>query len=954
MTPNEPGLTTYSFGPFRLLPQRQLLLREGVPVPIGGRALDILTLLVRRAGEVVGKDDLLAFCWPSTFVHESNVKVNLAALRKVLADEPTARYIATVAGRGYRFVAPVEVTQSAAGAPARGIAQPKPLLKSNDVIGRAEEIDCLAGILAGSRCVTIVGPGGVGKTTIALAVAHNVQGSYPDGVYFIDLSTVGDAQYATAAIAAGVGARQRSEDTLSEIIDLLHERRMLLILDNCEHLAPTVSAIVDRMLECLPTITVLATSRENLRVAPEQVHRLPSLAVPDPDHGAIATEALEFGAVRLFVARANERGRYELSDADAPLVSAICRRLDGIPLAIELAASKVFTFGVPTLLAMLEQKFLVLSNANRTAPLRQQTLLTTLDWSYRLLSDDEAALLRHLSVFAGAFLLPDAVAMAEAAGLNATQTIEALERLASRSLVGADYRNGALTYRLLESTRAYAADRLQDAGERPRAMQQYAVHIVTLYERAAEELESRDKHDWMADYAERIYDLRNAMTWAFSANGDRMIGIRLTAAAIPLWYELSSLSEMQSRVERALLAAQDLGDCSKALTMKLTAARASGMTFAQHLPLATEAAWRECYELGVESDSVKYQIFGLWGLAAYLIYIGKPLEGLECLERFGAIAEAQSDWTAVDEGHRMTATAEIYIGKIARARDRLERLAARHQRRSDPVRFARFQAERGVAIRCSLALALWVSGEPSRALHLARAAVERAETSGHVVSHTNALAVFAVPIAFWSGDYEAARRFLDAVADNRRREDIGVWREWCQFYDCAVRAKLGERGAAAELKERLGALIAARQYLRAPMHCSMVADALVDVGAIDAARTIIDQANSLATAQAAKWCLPEILRVTALVEWRSGNAADAHRLIRRAISEAATIEARTLELRAAVTFATEVEAKCSFDEAADLLGEICARFRSDDAYPDLKRARARLRQMRAVNETLCS
>ncbi|MEQ1954035.1 winged helix-turn-helix domain-containing protein [Mesorhizobium yinganensis] len=945
----EPDNKTYIFGPFRLLPRRQLLLREGLPVRIGGRALDILTLLARRSGQVVGKTELLGFCWPSTFVHESNLKVNIAALRRVLSDGSAEPYIATVAGRGYRFTASVEVEQVEVSTPARIVStQAKPLLKRPKVIGRSDDIERLVQKLAAARCVTIVGPGGVGKTTIALAVAHQVLAKYPHGACFVDLSTVGDPQYATAAIAAGVGARQRSEDTLSEIIELLHDRRMLLILDNCEHLSSTMTAVVNRLLESLPTVTLLATSREPLRTVSEHVYRLPSLDVPPADRGLSAKNAIEFGAVHLFVTRAQERGQYVLSDADAPLVSAICRRLDGIPLAIELVATKTFTFGVPTLLTMLEQKFLLLSNGERMAPLRQQTLLATLDWSYRLLSEDEAVLLRLLSVFAGAFRLQDAIAMSEAVAFDATQTIDALERLTSKSLVYADYQDGSIRYRLLESTRAYAAERLGDAGERDSGLQRHAWHTLALFERASEELETREKRDWMADYADRVDDLRNAMSWSFGKTSQRMLGVRLTAAAIPLWYELSSLSEMQSRVERALLAARELGDCPTDLTMKLIAARASGMSFAQHLALGTETAWNECHALGVEANNVKYQLFGLWGLAAHLIYVGRPLEGIDRLHQFIALAETQADWSAVDEGQRMMALAEMYVGKISSARQRLEMLATRYHRPSEPVRFARFQAERGVAIRCSLALVLWVSGEPGRAMQVAREAVERADASGHVVSQSNALAVFAIPITLWSGDYESCARFLAMLEENGRREDIGIWREFSRFFKSALSAKLRGPGAAAEMKARLGDLIAARNLLRAPMHYSMVAEALLDAGALADARAVIDEAHALAIKQVAHWCLPEILRIAGLVELHSGDAGRAERLLRRSIKEASAIGALTLELRAALSLSAKLEGDGCINRALGILEASCGKFRQEDVFAELREARARLHVLRAA------
>jgi len=951
-SPPKPDDETYIFGPFRLLPSRQLLMREGLSVPIGGRALDILTLLVRRPGEVVSKAEILKFCWPDVFVHESNIKVNIAALRRALSEQPGAAYIATVTGRGYRFVAPVDVERAdaerAEPAPVvQSAAVPPRALKQPLVIGRSQELENIAQGLSSERCVTVVGPGGIGKTTIALAVAHHVQRNYPDGVCFVDLSTVGDAQYAAAAIAAGLGVRQRSEDALSEIVALIQDRQMLLILDNCEHLNATMTRIVNRLLEAVPTLALLATSREPLWSKYEDIYRLPSLEAPGVEAGAAAKTALEFSAVRLFVKRAQERGRYVLGDADAPAVSAICRHLDGIPLAIELVASKVFAYGISTLLTMLEQKFLILGNGERTAPLRQQTFLATLDWSYRLLSEDEAALLRLLSVFAGVFRLPDAVAMSEIAGLDATQTVDALERLTSKSLVYADHQESAVTYRLLKSTRAYAAERLEGAGELEAGLQRHASHILSLFERAAEELDSRDKREWMADYAGRVDDLRNAMSWAFDTPGDRMLGIRLTVAAIPLWFELSSLGEMQSRVERALLASRDLGDCPTDLTLKLMAAKASGMSFSQHLA-ATEAAWQECYALGIKTKSAKYELFGLWGVASHKLYVGRILEGIEGFSKFVALAEAHNDQPALEEGLRSLAQSEIYVGKITSARQRLEALAARYQQPSEPVQLARFQAEKGVAIRCSLAHALWASGAPTRALQVMREAIERADASGHIVSQSNALARFAIPLAFWAGDFVSCADFLTLLEENGRREDIGMWREVCLFFRSVLDAKRKVAGAAGAARKHVDVLTSVGHSVRAPMHYSMAAEAFLDAGALQEARATIAVAHDYAQKQSARWCLPEILRIEALIELQSGKGCRAERLLRRAIAEAFAIDALSLELRAALSLAGKLERDGQAGDALDLLAGVAARFDSSESFADLSEAQARIAQLQSI------
>lgn len=942
----EPNDLSYSFGRFRLYPNRQLLLRDGDPVRIGSRAFDILTLLVSRQGEIVSKNEFFEICWPGIFVHEATLKVHVVALRRALAEGGEEAYVVTVPSRGYRFVARVTVKrgEQSTPSPVPPVFKTRKLPKPTLAIGRAGEISRIASAVLKARCVTVVGPGGVGKTTVAVAVAHQEFSNYADGIAFIDLSTVGDPQYALAAIAAGVGARQSSEDTLTEITDLLTGREMLVILDNCEHLSLTVASIVNHMLEALPAVKFLATSREPLRTALEQIYRLPTLAVP-AERNVTAAEAMDFPAVQLFVARAGGSEKYVLADADAPLVSAICHRLDGIALAIELAASKATALGISTLLTLLEQRFLSLSNGDRSVPMRQQTLIATLDWSYRLLSDDEAALLRWLSVFAGRFQLPDVIAMSEAAGFDTHQAIATLERLVSRSVIYAEYLEGSLSYRFLESTRAYALEKLGDADALDGALEHHARHTLTMFERAAKEQAWRPKLEWMTEYADRVDDLRNALSWAFSIKGDRMLGVRLTAAGIPLWAELSSVAEMQSRVERAIIAAKDIGDCPPDLVMRLIGARALGMHFGQQLDPMTEAAWIDCYRVGVELDKPEYQLHGLWGLAAYLIHVGRALEGIVKLDLFLGLAEAQSDWAAVSEGHRMKAMAELYLGRIGSAKRRLENIARHHQSPTDPVNFSRFQSERGVHIMCSFAVVLCIAGDPDRAGRVARSAVERAEATGHIVSQSNTLAVSAIPVAVWSGDLDGADQYIERLEENGRKEDIGIWQQACRFFKAAVRAKRHEPGAAGEMKIRLMELIAAGNLVRLPMHYSMVAEALFMEDRIEEAKEHLAEASRLAREQTATWCLPELFRIQGLLELRAGRPEGAESLLKLAIEKADEIEAATLELRAVLALSTILDEAGRFSEELQLLQTTCGKFEPDAAFPDILQARSSLQRL---------
>jgi DNA-binding winged helix-turn-helix (wHTH) protein len=327
-----------SFGPFHLLPARQLLLEGAKPVRLGSRALSILIALVGRAGEFVSKDELIARVWPHTFVEEGNLRVHVAALRRALGDGQAGnRYIVNVPGRGYSFVAPVSRSEGTLAA--RPIAVepthnlPAPLAR---MVGRDDTVHALAAKLPLQRFITIVGPGGIGKTTVALAVAGALIASYKNAVRFVDLSPLADPLLVPSAVASELGLAILSGDPIPGLIAFLRDRQMLLVLDGCEHVIVAAAALAEEVIRNAPGVHILATSREPLRAEGEHVHRLPPLAAPVASASPTASEALSFPAVQLFVERAVAGlDGFELSDADAPIVADICRRLDGIALAIE-------------------------------------------------------------------------------------------------------------------------------------------------------------------------------------------------------------------------------------------------------------------------------------------------------------------------------------------------------------------------------------------------------------------------------------------------------------------------------------------------------------------------------------------------------------------------------------------------------------------------------------------
>jgi predicted ATPase/DNA-binding winged helix-turn-helix (wHTH) protein len=389
-----------------------------VPVKLGGRATDILRLLVSRAGEVVPKDEILAYAWSGLVVEEISLRVHIAELRKALGDgKDGARYITNVPSRGYCFVAPVQrsVTMPA---PSQPVAPEKPAPVSlphrlERMVGREDVLQELSARLLSDRFITLRGPGGIGKTTVAVALAHDMLAAFDGQVHFLDLGPLKDDALVASTVAAALGLVVHHADPTDSIISFLRDRRLLLVLDSCEHVIEPVARLAESIHQRVPGVSILATSRESLLVQGEQIFELVPLQGPPEGAGLSASQALSYPAARLFVERAAAAGhRADITDDDAGVLAEICGKLDGIALAIELAAVRVGVHGLREVASLLDGRLKLEWRGRRTAPPRHQTLGATLDWSYGLIDESERIALRRLAVFAGPFTLQGALAVA--------------------------------------------------------------------------------------------------------------------------------------------------------------------------------------------------------------------------------------------------------------------------------------------------------------------------------------------------------------------------------------------------------------------------------------------------------------------------------------------------------------------------------------------------------------
>ena len=959
MDPASETPTSVAFGRFRVLPHRRELLADGRPIKLGGRGFDVLMGLIEARGTVLGKDALICRVWPNRVVEEKNLHAQISALRTALGVE--RELIRTVPGRGYQFTGEIRVLS---GSPDEGAgatiaaAQPAAALPPtnlpapvSELIGRDDELREIAGLAAADRLVTLTGPGGIGKTRLALAVARRLLPQFADGVWLVEFSSLADPALVPATVAAAVGLELGAgEVSAQRVAQTLGDRRLALVLDTCEHVIAAAAAMAETVLRACSGLRIIATSREPLRAEGEQTYPVPPLAVPAEDTEA-EDDPLQYGAVQLFVLRSRASGAHFSEDPHvAAMIAAICRRLDGIPLAIELAAARVAALGIEEVAARLDDRIQLLTGGRRPALPRHQTLRATLDWSYELLAEPERVILRRLTIFAGAFSLEAARAVAASGELAPAEVVDGLANLAAKSLVTAEVDGTVARYRLLDTTRAYAIEKLGESGERERLARRHAEYYRDLFERAETEWETRVTAEWLADYAPQIDNLRTALDWAFSPDGEASIAVALTAAAVPLWMHLSLLEECRGRVDRALAILGTGADHDPHREMKLHAAlgalliNSRGVTGPE-----IGAAWTKTLEIAESLEDADYQLRSLCGLWFFHTAGGRHRVALELAQRFCRLAANgpyPSDRLVVE---RMIGVSQFYRGDLPTARRHIERLLANYVTPDHRQLIIRFQLDLQVTARLFLARVLWLQGFPDQALHAAESTVEDARAANHAWSLCYALALGACPIALLVGDLAAAEHHVGMLLHHSTRHSLARWRAFGRSHQGALAIKRGDlitglqlmRAAFDELNDSGSAL----PFTALPFTAFLMTEALGQAGQVSEGLAAVNQAIDCSERTEERWRIAELLRVKGeLLRLQDpfGAEAKAEDHFQQALDWARGQGALCWELRAATSLARLLRDQGRSADAVALLQPVHDRFTEGFDTADLKVAKALL------------
>lgn len=923
-----PGASAnFSFGPFTLSGGDRTLRKGDVVLPIGSRGFDLLKLLLERAGAIVSKNEIIETVWDDVVATEESVRVQLSSLRKLLEDQARPpKYILNVPGRGYTCVA---LVTRVVGNYVRRVGDPR----SAPLVGRADVLRSITSGLAMGSVTTIVGPGGVGKTAVARGVADAVGREWRDGVVWVDLADLLEDEFVASAVANALGIASPIQDPVAGIVTFLLNRNLLLVLDCCERVALGAAVLAERIAESMSESVVLATSREALRIRSERVVRLPPLVSP-LTHNVTANEAAAFPAIQLFVARAsNASVAFALTDENAPVIAELCGHLDGLPLAIELAAAHLVALSPAQLRDFLGTGFIMSRLGRRTGEARHETLQATLDWSYERLLEPERHALQRLAVFEGASTLHSILDVLAAPGLRQEQILTSVLLLAEKSLLKVESDGHGTLHRLLDTTRAFASNRLLASGGFDEASRRHANYLLRCASGSEIEGAAQSAASWLGPACPNLANLRAALRWCFATN-DRELALKLTCAALPLLMQLSLLEECERWAARALTLISP-AESDTETYVQLLAFRGGAMLAVRGPVDSARDAMNNALEAAERLGFRQYSVLALSGLYWLRMYRGEAQLAMDCAQRIRVPASAD-DAPENLVGLNYVAMATCLLGDQKLARERLANDQARWAKAS-LGRFMRVGSDPGILSRTFLIKTLWLSGRIEAAEALYTQCIGVLREPEHGLYLCLALNEIVIPFYAFQGKWAASADTLTQLREGAIRQAMSIRVESAECTAAALELLQG-RGNLAAFAKALESLRDAHFLALVPWLEGVLVQSLMRVGDIPGAIAAADRAILACQKAGCNWWLSELLRLRGLAK---SDAAESLPNGLADLSGARNLardqSAVALELRAALSEARCLQTLNRAAEFVPILEEILGRYPEREA-DDLRQA----------------
>jgi predicted ATPase/DNA-binding winged helix-turn-helix (wHTH) protein len=933
------------------LARRELRI-SGSPVPVGGRAFEIIEVLAQSAGDLVTKDELMDRIWPGATVMENTLHVHTAAVRKALG--PHRGLLKTVSGRGYCLLGDWSIRRQDVARPPVGLQHMRtsgetqgsnfPLTVTR-LVGRSAAVQRVQDLVSAYRVVTLTGPGGIGKTSLAVKVGRRILGEFGDGGWLVELASLSTPALVASTVAGVLGLKISGEISAETVARAVGGQNLLLLLDNCEHVIDAVATLAEMFMRHCPRTTLLATSREILRIDGEHVYRVPPLEVPAEDVNETG-RILDHSAVELFLARGKGLDAdFSSHTDDLPAIATICRHLDGIPLAIEFAAARAAALGIDHVAAGLHDRFALLTSGRRTAVPRHRTLRAMLDWSYELLPEPERLLFCRLAIFSGGFTLDAAAAVMHDSGLDPSGVMDGIASLVLKSLVALDQRVASARWYLLETVRAYALEKLALHDQRDMVARRHVLHYRDRFAPPETGSETRLTNEDLISRTREIDNIRAALDWSFSPVGDALLGVDLTAAYALVWLHHSLNSECRQRCECAL-PNMEPNNTRRRMLLQLTLASAlyasaGGSTRAR--TLASDAL-----ELADAADDFDTQAWALMVLSAMYANSQNFGAAWSAVERLDQIARRSQDAAIVAIADRRKGYVLFAQGKFGEAQQSFERaLGVRFATDDQQPAFWFFPVHHTSITRAMLSLTLWPQGFAERACNEAQASLDELGATAPQLSICQNLAFGICRAATMTGELVTAEREIARLIEIATRLGSPFWQTVGRLLEGKLMVERREfADALSTLRDAFAACSQTGHYYSAIEFKGALAEAFAGLGEFDAALdTVNDALTSAGEPDAEVWYLPELLRIKGdiLLQHAADPSAQAAEDCLNQAGEMARAQGTLFwELRVALNLARLRIAQGRSHEARDVLVPVHDRFTDGFETADLRAARAML------------